>query len=205
MNFNLPKQAYLHRFIPKSKFFDKAVIDTKLKKEFTDQIQKIIWEYKLAPSTIGVTGTEKVEEIQIFVINLKELIIPKNVLKIIDKTIPYPILYIFRYEQHYAYGINLKDDNLKRYFFSEWDEIKEFDFSGINLEYIYQGLVSCFLSTRQKGQDFATMVQVDRQREILQSEIQILHNKIKNEKQFNRKVELNKTILEKKKILESIL
>ena len=205
MNFNLPKQAYLHRFIPKNKFSDKASVSTKLKKEFTDQIQKIHWEYKLAPSTVGISSTENVEEIQIFEIQLKEQIIPKNILKIIDKAIPYPILYIFKYGDSYAYGITLKGDNSGKYYFSEWDEVKTFDFFGIDLEYVYQGLVSSFIHIRQKGQDFATIVNTDKRIEVLQKEIKILQNKVKNEKQFNRKVELNKTLLEKKKILESIL
>ncbi len=205
MNFNLPQQAYLHRFIPKNKFSDKTEVNTKLKKEFTDQIQKIIWEYKLAPSTVGISATEKVEEIQIFEIQLKEKIIPKNVLKIIDKAIPYPILYVFKYEGHYAYGITLKEDNSQRYYFSEWDEKKEFNFFGIDLEHVYQGLVTSFIGIRQKGQDFATIVNTDKQIESLEKEINALKNKVKNEKQFNRKVELNKVLAEKKKSLKSIL
>ena len=73
MDFLLPKQAYVHRTIPKNTFFGKTAISTKLKKEFTDQIQKITWKYKIAEDTIGVAGTPQVEEIQIFEIQLKEL------------------------------------------------------------------------------------------------------------------------------------
>ena len=130
MNFALPTQAYVHKFIPKNKFFQKTVLSTKLKKEFTDQVQKITWEYKLAEGTIGIPGTPNVEEIQIFEIQLKERVIPKNVLKVIDKTIPYPILYVFKYEDDAAFGITLKDDSAQRYYFSKWGEEKQFVFSG---------------------------------------------------------------------------
>ena len=54
---------------------------------------KIIWKYKLSKDTINILGTNNVEEIQIFEIELKSKIIPKNILQIIDKAIPYPILY----------------------------------------------------------------------------------------------------------------
>ncbi len=70
---------------------------------------------------------------------------------------------------------------------------------------MYQGLITSFIDIRQKGQDFATIVNTDKQIETLEKEIKILENKVKNEKQFNRKVELNKVLLEKKKSLKFIL
>ena len=205
MDFLLPEQAYVHKLIPKSKFFEKAVVNTKLKKEFTDKIQKITWEYKLAEGTIGVPGTETVEEIQIFEIQLKERDIPKNVLRIIDKSIPYPILYIFTHEGHVAYGITLKGGGDQRYYFSPWDEKQTFNFVGINLERVYQGIVTSFINgAGDEAKDFKEIVETDRRKETLEKEISALKNKIKNEKQFNKKVELNKILIEKKTDLESI-
>ena len=81
-NFKLPRAAFVNKFIPKNKFYEKAVLSTKLQKEFVDIIQKITWKYKLAESTIGITKTDKVIEIQIFEIELKEQVIPKNIMKI---------------------------------------------------------------------------------------------------------------------------
>lgn len=205
MKFALPEQAYVHRSIPKNTFFGKTAISTKLKKEFTDQIQKITWEYKIAEDTVGISGTPLVEEIQIFEIQLKEKLIPKNVLKVIDKTIPYPILYVFTYNEHIAYGITLKGDGSQRYYFSEWDKEQIFRFTGATLERIYQDIITTFINISPSGKDFATIVETDKRIEALEKEISALKNKIKNEKQFNRKVEYNKDLLEKKKSLESIL
>lgn len=205
MDFNLPKQAYVNKFIPKNKFFTKTTVNSKLKQEFSDSINRITWTYKIAESTININKTDKVEEIEIFELELKEKIIPKNILKIIDKTIPYPILYVFRYEKHTAYGITLKEDSNQRYYFSEWDEDKQFTFLGINLERVYQGIITTFIDINPEGKNFDTIVTIDKQTEALKKEISILKNKVKNEKQFNKKVEFNKTLLEKKKNLESIL
>lgn len=205
MEFLLPKQAYVHKFIPKNKFFEKAAVNTRLKQEFTDKIQKISWEYKLAEGTIGVLSTENVEEIQIFEIQLKERDIPKSALKVIDKSIPYPILYVFTHEGHVAYGITLKGEGDQRYYFSPWDEKMELVFTGINLERVYQGLVTTFIKDAGKyASDFKAIVEVDKRKETLEKEISALKNKIKNEKQFNRKVEFNKELQEKKQSLESI-
>ena len=203
MDFLLPEQARVHRPIPKNKFFEKAVVNTKLKKEFTDKIQKITWEYKLAEETIGVPKAGSVEEIQIFEIQLKEREIPKNVLRVIDKSIPYPILYVFTHEGHVAYGITLKGDGDQRYYFSAWGEKQTFNFVASNLERVYQGLVTTFIKeVGGETKEFDVIVETDKKRQTLEKEISALKNKIKNEKQFNKKVELNKTLQEKKKDLE---
>jgi len=198
MEFVLPEQAYVHKFIPKTKFFTKTVVNTKLKKEFSDKIQRITWAYKIAEETIGVPPTDIVEEIQIFEIQLKEKTIPKNILKIIDKTIPYPILYVFQYGENIAFGITLKGDAKQHYYFSDWGEEMNFDFSGLDLEKVYQGIVKMFIHNDVgKSEDFATILAVDKKRQNLEREIKVLENKIRTERQFNKKVTLN-TLLHKK-------
>lgn len=204
MNLKLPLQAYVHKYIPKNRFYEKAVISILLKRSFIEQIQKITWEYKLAESTIGIKGTDAVEEIQIFEIQLKEKVIPKNALKVIDRTIPYPILYIFRYEECLAYGIMLKQND-QRYYFSEWDEEMHFSFTGKDLEHVYQGIIAEFIAVKKEGENFDSIIETDKQIEILKKEIDRLKNKVRTEKQFNRKVEYNKMLLEKKESLKSIL
>jgi len=202
MDFNLPEQAHVQTFVPKNTFFTRAVVNTKLKKEFTDTIQKITWEYKLAPDTVGITGTELVEEIQIFHIELKAQIIPKNVLKLIDKSVMYPILYVFTYQNHVAYGITLRNVSEQRYYFSNWNQKLTFRFTGINLERVYEGLIATFIGqTPTISKDFATIVEQDKEKGRLDREIGALANKIKNERQFNKKVELNKTLQVKKQEL----
>jgi hypothetical protein len=206
MDFNLPKETFVNKFIPKSKFFGKTILNTRLKNEFINKIQKITWKYKLSEETIGVNKTDIVEEIQIFEIELKKKIIPKNILKIVDRTIPYPILYIFIYEDDFAYGISLKDGNTQNYYFSDWNEPKEFNFTGINLNNIYQNIIKEFITkTGTDNKIFNDIIGIDDNIRILEKEIQILQNKIAKEKQFNRKVELNKSLSKKKKELDNIL
>jgi len=57
-NFKLPRAAFVNKFIPKNKFYEKAALSAKLQKEFVDKIQKITWKYKLAESTIGINKTQ---------------------------------------------------------------------------------------------------------------------------------------------------
>jgi hypothetical protein len=205
-NLNLPKEAYVNKFIPKNKFYGKAALSSKLQKEFSDKIQKITWKYKIAEDTIGISTTDKVTEIQIFEIHLKEQIIPKKVLKIIDKSIPYQILYRFVYNDEVTYGITLKESNkVENYYFSEWNEGITFDFTGINLEKVYQKLVRAFISNIDKhSSSFSDVINRDTRIKSLEKEIVRLKSKMNSEKQFNRKVVINKILLEKKTDLKRL-
>jgi hypothetical protein len=205
MQFQLPQQSKVDKFIAKTKFSAFGNVPHKIKQEFTDKIQKITWRYKLAESTINISPTEQVEEIQIFEIQLKEKDIPKKVLSVIDKTIPYPILYVFIYEKSTAYGITLKEDAKQRYYFSDWNENLHFDFSGTNLEQVYQKIIRTFVEKEHKTDtDFQTLISKDIQKETLTREISALENKIKNERQFKKQVELHKELQTKKKQLETL-
>lgn len=201
----LPKAAFVNKFIAKNKFYEKAALSAKLQKEFIDKIQKITWKYKLAEGTIGIAKTDKVTEIQIFEIELKEQVIPKNVLKVIDKAICYPILYRFIYKNNEAYAVSLKEQKPESYYFSEWNEDKSFDFTGIDLEKVYQKVIKVFITSEASTKSsFYEIIDTDNKIKAMENEIGALENKISKEKQFNRKVEMNKILLEKKAALKEI-
>jgi len=209
MELQLPDNALVNKFIAKTKFYKKVSLSSKLQNEFTNKIQRIPWKYKLAEDTIGISKTDSVTEIQIFEIELKEKAIPKNVLKVIDKTIPYQILYQFVYKNNMAYGITLKGvsekESAMNYYFSEWNENLRFDFTGNDLERVYQKLIKLFVKKEAKNRDnFDAIIEADNKIKYLEKEIEILSKKIKKENQFNRKVELNKSLLKRQKQLKDL-
>lgn len=205
MILELPKNCLVDKFIPKTKFTSQALINTKLKDEFTSEIKKITWKYKLSETTLMTKATKKVQEIQVFEIELKNKEIPKNVLKLIDKLVPYSILYYFKYENDFAFWITLKDELSKDYYFSDWNEELKFNFHAINLEIVLENIIKQFIKRVDTANDnFQYIIEKDKQIDILQKEIQALKNKIKQEKQFNKKVELNNILNKKNKELDKI-
>lgn len=205
MNLELPKKSEVNKFIPKSKFFTKTTVNTKTKQLFADSVQKIIWRYKLSKETINILGTKEVEEIQIFEIELKNKDIPKSILHIIDKTIPYPILYIFTYKNFSCFGITVSDTDNPKYYFSDWNEKVSFDFNGNNLEQVYHKMVRVFIKSKNKNNtDFKTLVSLDIKREKLEKEVLILEKKLKNEKQFKKQIEINKELKYKIRELDEV-
>lgn len=211
MSLHLPDSALVNRFIAKTKFYEKAAISSKLKDDFVNKIQKITWQYKLSENTLGINKTAAVTEIQVFEIELKEQLIPKNILALIDKVIPYQILYQFRFNEQFAYAITLKGlSEFEKtiptdYYFSEWNEPVQFDFTGTDLEQVYQKLIKAFIKNKPTQQnDFKAVIETDHKTKQLEKDIALLTKKISKEKQFNRKVELNKTLLDKQQQLQLI-
>lgn len=202
----LPDAAFVNRYVPKNKFYEHAAVSKKLQKTFVDKINRITWKYKLAEDTINLPKTDSVSEIQVFEIKLKQQEIPKKALRIVDKAIPYQILYHFVFEDNEAWGITLKESNkTEAWYFSDWNENINFDFSGLNLETLYQKLVKAFFSEEAKtGGDFSVQVETDQEIKYLESEIQRLEKKIAKEKQMNRKVDMNQTRLELQKRLDDL-
>ena len=192
-NLHLPADAFVNKYVAKNKFYEHATVSKRLKKVFVEKINRITWKYKLAEDTVNMAKTQNVHEIQVFEIELKQQEIPKAALKIIDKSIPYQILYRFVYDGEEAWGITLKESSkTEDWYFTEWNESITFDFSGLTLETVYQNLVRAFLHEEAKtNDDFTSQVETDREMKKLDNEIERLEKKIKKEKQFSRKVDMN--------------
>ncbi|MBU1659197.1 DUF4391 domain-containing protein [bacterium] len=187
MSFALPKSTLADKFLPKKVFEAKT---PKGKKVFKTVV-KITLTHKLSPHTINIEKTVKVPEILLFEIVLHEKKIPKNAIKAIDAIISLPILYKFVHEEHFCFGISLLEE--KRYFYSEWDEVKEFSFSDTTLEKVYQNIVKSFLHV-STTKDFKESLALEQKVQTLGKEIQALENKIKNEKQFKKQLELSRIL-----------
>ncbi len=199
----LPKDCIVNRFIPKKTFYEKTNVSVVTKTEFIDIVDKITWKYKLAEDTINITKTDEVEEIEIFEIELKEKKIPRNVINTIVRAIPYKILFILSYKEEFCYMINANQN-----YYSKWNEEIEFDFSDINLEYIYQNIVKKLIKHEDNdngNKNFQQILENNKKKEELNKRIDILKNKVKNEKQFNKKVEFNQELRKLESELEELI
>jgi len=109
------------------------------------------------------------------------------------------------YQDDVAYAISYQDTVARNYYISDWNQDISFDFNGINLEKVYQNTITSFITKQDASdQDFETTVTRDAQIKSLTIEIQVLQNKVKNQKQFNKKVELNKILLHKQQALQKL-
>lgn len=88
-----PAQAAFGRTLPKNKLYAHSHAGTRLKNLFVQQVEQIVWQFKLAPETINLPARPAVPEIQVFAIQLKAPELSFAVLRAIDQAVQFPIIF----------------------------------------------------------------------------------------------------------------
>lgn len=91
--FDWPRAAAFGRVIPKNKIYEHSGANTSLKDLFVREVDQIVWSHKLAPETVNLAATKQVAEIQVFRINARTATLDRDVLRAIDKAIPFPLIF----------------------------------------------------------------------------------------------------------------
>ncbi|MDI3504886.1 MAG: hypothetical protein PWQ81_108 [Bacteroidota bacterium] len=198
--FDLPYNTIIQRFVAKS-LFD-SVTNTKQKAMFTNDIAKIMWCNTLSSETTNLPHNE-IEEIQIFSIELKEKKEIKSILEIIDKTIPYHIIFIVSFADEVYLSASAKhpsplNDNksvIDWTYTSPWFKKTENTYS-IKLKKDIDTVFFDFcrqLSPQSNSsiKNIADLTAYNSRVSALSKEIEQLKKKIFSCSQFNKKVELN--------------
>jgi hypothetical protein len=215
--FQLPSSTLVNRKIPKNKFYEKLQANHHLRELFTDQVESIIWKHKLSKDTIRLEPKEDIEEIQIFEVHLKEKSYSLELLRSIDKAIPYPILHVLMYEGQAKLAIAYKERNqtdnnrsvVRSYHETDWQPVESIELSilqGLDLKAVYENIIRQLLPIKAKPEIELTAV-LERQAQIdkLTQECERLESRMRAEKQFSKKVELNMELQRKRKELNQLL
>jgi hypothetical protein len=207
--FDYPTKARFGRKIPKSKLYENASVNTKLKDKFVNQIEKIVWQYKLAPDTLNLDATNKVPEIQIFDIFLKTKEVDQTLLEVIDKAIPLPIIFQIHRDNKVKVKAAYKRPSgsannkwvIESYFESEWldkDTAKQPMPQALDLGKLYEQILKSLMpvevTSSKTMQTLDEQVGIINQISSLQKELDKLNSKYKKEKQANRQFEIHKQI-----------
>ena len=91
---NFPKSTEFGKKVPKEKFYSRMEISTAMKRYFVEDIEQIIWRYKLAPSTLNVSAGKNVLEIDVLEITLKKKQYTQTVFEFIDKNLPHHTVFV---------------------------------------------------------------------------------------------------------------
>lgn len=207
--YTFPAKALVNRNIPKTKFYEHANITRGVKEAFVNQIQQITWVYKLSPETTNLSATKGVSEIEVFNLQLKTPELAEDVLMSIDKAIPHPIIYQLLFEDKIrivlAYKrMNESDESkwvVKQYFSTDWLSLSEVDSTkqplpiAINMGGLYEQMLKALMPIKTHV-DESLKDQTERFNEVVQKQKEIaqLQSKMRNEKQFNRKVAMNEQL-----------
>lgn len=218
MLYEYPKKTKFGKMVAKSKIYEHTNASTALKEKFKVQIDKITWAYKLAPETLNLSSSSSVPEIQIFDIKLKTQNISEELLRVIDKVILFPIIFQLYYEDKVkvkaAYKRPSDTDNnkwvLESYFETEWIDVSTQRTTlpvALDLTKLYEQMLQVLMPDIMEysiGVSIKDQVSHIEKYRVKEKEYAKLKVKRDNEKQFNRKAELNTELKKIYKELEEL-
>ncbi|MPV86067.1 DUF4391 domain-containing protein [Ostreibacterium oceani] len=212
--FNLPSRTKVGRVVPKNAFDEYT--NTKQKKQFTDGIQRITWIHKLSTETVNLEAKD-IKEIQVFKVELKEQTDILKILEIINKAIPYHIVFWVEFKEQAYISTAVKHPHptnedisvVDWTFTSDWFDLATTPFQ-INLknslDAVHKDL--CVQLTGKPDLSKKSMDSIlQNQQEIdqLKKKVAKLKSAISRSKKFNEKVDLNLKLKTTEKELKKII
>lgn len=203
-----PPQTALKRVIPKTRLYDGAGAGTALRERFVREVDQITWAHKLAPETLNLPATAAVPEIQVIRLTLKSEALHDDILRAIDRAIPFPLIFELsgqgRVQVAAAYkrpseaerGKWVLSDPLR----GDWvaqDAPRATLPVAVNLGRLYDRMLSALIPVEAApGEDMETRLARLAAIRAKEREITQLQARLKRESQFNIKVTLHGQLAE---------
>ncbi|WP_337059760.1 DUF4391 domain-containing protein [Kineococcus sp. G2] len=208
-----PPNAAFGRTVPKTKFYEHGNVGAALREKFVNDVQRIIWGYKLGDDTVRLRGTTAVPEIQVFTVETKGVDVSDDVLAAIDRTVHFPIVFevtggdkVRTVAAQKTFGG--KTPAVGAYYSAGWlsaDAERQPLPTALDLPGLYEAILSALLPMdKRAGETVPEAIdRLDRARR-LQREIAALERKLRTEPQLNRKIEYRRQISERTAVLTEL-
>ena len=218
--FDYPKAAAFGRVVPKSRIYEHAGASTALRDLFVTQVDQIVWKYKLAPETTNLAVTKTVSEIQVFGITLRTSKLDEDVLRAIDRAIPFPLIFELTWSGKRkavaAFKRPSDADSTKwvvsGYFATDWapdDAARQPLPVVLNLGGLYDALITALMpkaaaEAEHTGEDIQTRVARMEAIRGKTREVDRIKARLDREKQFNKRVAINADLRAARQELERL-
>ncbi len=214
--FAYPDSAKFGRVLPKNKIYEHGNPSAAVRQLFVRQVGEIVWQYKLAPETINLKASKAVPEIQIFSILLKGEELKTEVLRCIDLAIPFPIIFELRFDGKVKPVAAFKRPSeadaskwvVSEYFDSDWtaaDTPRKPLPMVFDLEALYGYLLMPLMPYPPRpGEDLQKRVERMERIRLMRRELERCEARLRQERQFNRKVKINAELRELKNLLSEL-
>ncbi|MEX2375575.1 MAG: DUF4391 domain-containing protein [Dehalococcoidia bacterium] len=212
-----PRSAALGRVVPKTRIYEHAGVEAALRDLFVEQVDQIIWRYKLAPETVNLRATHSVPEIQIFEVALRTGALNEGVLRAIDRAIPFPLIFELTYTGKRKVMAAYKRPSegasdrwvISDFFTTEWvsdDAPREPLPVAVHLGALYDRILTSIMPVPMTAYE-DIQSRVDRMAAIRAKEREVERIKVRlaREKQFNKRVAINAELRNTKQELERLI
>ncbi len=187
-------------------------VNPRMKSRFVNDVVNITWLYKLSASSLNVTDTEEMKEIEVFVVNLKQPDCPTDLFSFIDTNMPHHIVFVLIHDESAMLLINYKDwaddthtkFRIRQAFASPWMPIADLELivQGQSLPRIYDNFVAQVSGIGEhKAGSMAEIVALKKQIAAAEADLQSLEKRMRKEPQLDKQLAMNKRIKEKRHVL----
>jgi len=202
--------------VPKNRIYEHAGASTALKDLFVTQVDQIVWKFKLAPETINLAATRAVSEIQVFGIGLRIGKLDEEVLRAIDRAIPFPLIFELTWSGKRKAVAAFKRPSeadaakwvVSEYFATDWapeDAPRRPLPVALNLGALYDSLLTAMMpmpaTNREDIQARVARMETIRTKS---REVERIRARLAREKQFNKRVAINSELRKAKQELERL-
>ena len=198
---DFPQKTFFNKPIPKAKFYEKLPVTQAVKNCFVNEIAGIVWRNKLSAETMNVQLGSRVQELEVIEITLKGESLNDSVLKVIDKGIPYQLLFLLKHGEECQLCMGYKETEtsaVKEYFKTDWMtfEALPLQITGLTLDEVCDNFIRQINTRLASAEDMSLKEAIadDAQRLKIEKQIAALEKKMKAEKQPKRKFELHEEI-----------
>lgn len=212
---NYPTSCIVDNVVPKTMFYRFMEVSPRMKKHFINDVESITWLYKLSASSLNVTDSPEMKEVEVFVAKLKSADCPKDLFTFIDENMPHHIIFILSVDDNYMILQNYKEwadethtkFKITKSFSSLWVPQSELSLpiDGLSLPRIYDNFAASLSGIGQhKAGELAEIIKLKTQISAKEKELKALQAKVRSEKQFNLQMEMNRKVKAMRKELEEI-
>ncbi len=190
---NLPEITELHKPLPKTQIYKKFQFSNAQQTKFDADISRIDIVNEVSLRTIpSIQQGKKINSIYVLSVTLKTKDYDSKNIEKISKIIPQNLVFALQYEEEIQLAVFCE-----KIFTTSWiHETKaKLELKGLNFDEVWENIIKQIEGGEwDSNLSLSENIELKERKEKLQKEIDVLKKKMKNEKQFNRQIEIKAEI-----------
>lgn len=197
---NLPEITELHKPLPKTQIYKKFQFSNSQQTKFDADISRIDIVNEVSSRTIpSIQQGKKINSIYVLSVTLKTKDYDSKNIEKISKIIPQNLVFALQYEEEVQLAVFCE-----KIFITSWiHETKAtLELKGLNFDEVWENIIRQIEGGEwDSNLSLSENIELKEKKEKLKKEIDVLKKKMKNEKQFNRQIEIKAEIRRLEKFL----
>lgn len=190
---NLPEITELHKPLPKTQIYKKFQFSNAQQTKFDADISRIDIVNEVSLRTIpSIQQGKKINSIYVLSVTLKTKDYDSKNIEKISKIIPQNLVIALQYEEEIQLAVFCE-----KIFTTSWiHETKaKLELKGLNFDEVWENIIKQIEGGEwDSNLSLSENIELKEKKEKLKKEIDVLKKKMKNEKQFNRQIEIKAEI-----------